>query len=301
MKYGYLLSYYVSSLVARKRPLLAGIKLTYACNLKCVHCPFRCRQGGPLSFSQATTAMERLRGMGVKILIIEGGEPFLWKDDELGLADIVRAAKRMFPLVGVTTNGTFPLEVECDIVWVSVDGMKTTHDRIRGESFERILANIETSSHQRIYAHVTVNSLNWSEVAALVKFLASRVEGITFQFHYPYAEVSEDLVLPFNLRAKVLDGLLRLKRDGLPVADSSACLQALKGNQWRCRPWMIANVDPDGRITHGCYVKGRGDVSCERCGFSAHAEISLAYGGSVGAMRAGHRIFFNQRRSNACA
>lgn len=295
MRYGHLLSYYIGSLFGRRRPLLAGVKLTYACNLNCIHCPFKRRQAASLSFNQVVASMERLRDMGVKLVIIEGGEPFLWKDDKLGLDDVIRTAKEMFPFVGVTTNGTFPIELECDIIWVSIDGLKTTHDRIRGESFERILANIGTSSHAGIYAHVTVNSYNWSEIPELVEFLAPRVKGITFQFHYPYAEIQEDLFLPFDRRAKVLDDLLRLKNEGLPVADSSACLRALKSNTWKCHPWMIANVDPDGAVTHGCYVKGRGEVSCERCGFSAHAEISLAYGGSVGAMRAGHRIFFDRR------
>jgi hypothetical protein len=54
---------------------------------------------------------------------------------------------------------------------------------------------------------------------------------------------------------------------------------------------MIASVDPGGQVTQGCYVKGRGKVACERCGFSAHAEMSLACDGVPGSILAGHRIF----------
>ena len=114
---------------------------------------------------------------------------------------------------------------------------------------------------------------------------------MTVQFHYPYEGLDEDLFLPFDRRREVLDRLIELKRRGLPVADSVACLEGLKDNSWKCRPWMIASVDPDGKLTHGCYVKGRGEVACERCGFSAHAEISLAYGGAPGAIRVGNAIF----------
>jgi hypothetical protein len=59
---------------------------------------------------------------------------------------------------------------------------------------------------------------------------------------------------------------------------------------------MIASVGPDGKITQGCYVKNRGEISCERCGFSAHTEISLAYSGVIGSLRAGNRILGPKKR-----
>lgn len=290
---GYLLSYYLRSLVGQKRPLLGGIKLTHACNLSCKHCPFRKRDVDSLSFAEAISSLTTLYDWGVRILIIEGGEPFLWRDGEYGVNDVVAEAKKLFFSVGVTTNGSFPIEVDSDIVWVSVDGLEETHDSIRGKSFARLIANIESSSHPRIYAHVTINTLNWEEIPELVAFLSHRVKGITIQFHYPYQEVEEELFLPFDKRRQVLDGLIEMKRQGLPIADSYACLKALKDNRWKCRPWMIASVDPDGKITHGCYLEGRGEISCERCGFSAHTEISLAYNGVLEAILAGRRIFLS--------
>ena len=288
---GYLFGYYLRSLVGQRRPLLGGIKLTHDCNLSCIHCPFRKRKGPSLSFQQALTSLKTLHDWGVRILIVEGGEPFLWRDGEFALSDIVTEARRLFFTVGVTTNGTFPIETGCDIVWVSVDGLRATHDRIRGVSFDKIMSNIESSSHPKIYAHITINSLNWKEIPDLVTFLSSRVRGITVQFHYPYSDVDEDLFLPFDQRRQVLDAMMCQKRQGLPIADSLACLEALKGNRWKCRPWMIASVDPTGSLTHGCYLQGRGEISCERCGFSAHTEISLAYNGVAQAILAGNRIF----------
>lgn len=291
MKYFHILSYYLGCLVGRKRPLLGGIKLTHDCNLVCIHCPFRKRKAASLSFAQAVSSMRTLREWGVRIMIIEGGEPFLWKDGDRTLDDIVEEANSLFLSVGITTNGTFPIEIGSDIVWVSIDGMKEIHDRIRGTSFERIIDNIESSSHPRIFAHITINSLNWEEIPELVRFLSPRVKGITIQFHYPYDEVDEELFLAMESRRRVLDDLIELKKQGLPLADSYACFEALKENRWRCRPWMIASVDPDGNLTHGCYVKGRGEIACERCGFAAHTELSLAYGGAAGAIRAGMKIF----------
>jgi len=291
MNYGSMAWYYVNCLLGRKRPLLAGMKLTHACNLSCRHCPFWRRDPVTLPFNRAVAAMDVLSAWGVRALIFEGGEPFLWRDGDDTLADLVAEARRRYHCVGITTNGTFPIEVPADIVWVSIDGMKATHDRIRGESFDQAMSNISRSAHPRIFAHITINTLNRAEISELVAFLAARVKGITVQFHYPYGEIDEALFLPVEQRRETLDELIRLKRRGFPIMNSVACLRALQGNRWRCRPWMIASADPNGQLTHGCYLENRGEIACERCGFSAHTELSLAYGCRPGAILAGMRIF----------
>lgn len=291
-RWGYLLLYYLRSLTGEKRPLLGGMKLTHACNLSCLHCPFRKREGSALSFSQVISSLRTLYDWGVRIIIMEGGEPFLWRDGEYDIRNVVAEAQKLFFSVGVTTNGTLPIEIDSDIVWVSLDGLRGTHDRIRGKSFDRVMANIESSSHPRIYAHITINTLNWREIPELVELLAPKVGGITVQFHYPYQEVEDELFLPSSERREVLDNLIQMKRQGLPIANSGASLEVLKDNRWKCRPWMIASVDPNGKLTHGCYLEGRGEISCERCGFSAHTEISLAYGGVLESILVGNRTFF---------
>jgi len=287
----------VESRLGRKRPILGGVKLTHDCNLSCAHCPFWKREQESLTFAQVVEALETLHRMGVRFVIFEGGEPFVWRDGDHTLADVISEAKKRFACVGVTTNGTHPIDVDSDIVWVSIDGMEETHDRIRGRTFGRILANIDASLHRNIYAHITINALNHHEISDLVPFLAPRVRGITIQFHYPYTEADEKLVLPRSERRRVLDELIRLKRRGLPVTDSTACLEALKENRWHCRPWLVASVDPDGTLTHGCYLQNRGPVSCAQCGFSAHTELSLAYGGHPSAILVGLRVFLlNKQR-----
>lgn len=287
----YFLSYYLRSLFGQKRPLLGGIKLTHKCNLTCDHCPFWKKAKDSLSFDQAVSAMKTLHKRGVRILIFEGGEPFLWKDGDYDIRDIVKEARKLFFSIGITTNGTFPLEADADIIWVSIDGLKETHDKLRCGSYNNVITNIKASSHPRIYAHTTINSVNWKEIPELVQFLNNKVKGITIQFHYPYEEGEKDLSLSLNERQKVLDDLIKMKKQGLPVANSYACLKALKNNQWKCHPWMIASVEPDGKITHGCYVKNRGKIACDKCGFSAHTEISLAYSGVLESIRLGNKIF----------
>ncbi len=292
-QYDYYLSTYIQSRLGRKRPILATLKLTHVCNLQCAHCPFWQKRGESLRFDKVISRMKTLHKWGVRILIIEGGEPFLWRDGTYEIQDVVEKARKLFFSVGVVTNGTFPIDVNADVVWVSIDGLQETHDHIRGGSFEKALANIEASSHPRIYAHVTISTLNWKELPELVKFLSARTKGITIQFYYPYTGSGQDdeLFLPVKQRREALDTLIALKKQGFPIVDSYACLKALKDNQWKCHSWMLANVDPDGNMTKGCYVEKHGTTACEHCGFAAHAEISLAYNGILEAARVGKKIF----------
>ncbi|MEE9191224.1 MAG: radical SAM protein [Candidatus Aerophobetes bacterium] len=295
--YAYLFSYYIKSRFFNiKRPLLAGLKITHLCNLKCRPCPFWRKEKVSLSFLQAKNSLKALYDFGVRLLIIEGGEPFLWRDNGRDIRDVVSEAKKFFFSVGITTNGTFPLQADADIIWVSIDGLRKTHDLLRGKSFDKIMTNIKKSTHPKIYAHTTVNKVNQEDMPEMVKFLSPRVKGLTFQFHYPYSGEQDGLMLDTEERKVILEELIMLKKDGFPIANSYACLQALKDNKWRCRPWMIASVEPDGKLTQGCYVEGRGQVSCKECGFSAHTEISLAYSGVIESIKAGKKILLSSGR-----
>lgn len=274
----------------QKKPLLNGFKLTYRCNLKCAACPFWRQPRPDIPFDRAVAAMDQLRADGVRILIFEGGEPFIWRDGERRLEDLVREAKKRFFSVGVVTNGTLPIETSADIVWVSLDGLRETHDALRCESFDRAVGHIQSSSHPNILANITINARNWQEIPDLVRFLSGLAKGITIQFYYPY-EGTDDLLLPVDRREWVLDQLLALRKEGYPVLDSRTALTRLKRNTWRCHPWLISTTEPDGTITHGCYLRNRSAVQCKHCGFAAHTEISLAYDGSLEAIWAGRRIF----------
>lgn len=290
--YLYFFTYYLKSYFLQKRiPLLAGFKITNRCNLSCLHCPFW--KGNPpkmLTFNQVKNILSTLYQLGIRILILEGGEPFLWKDGGHTIHEVVEVAKSLFFSVGITTNGTFPLTIKAHTIWVSIDGLKETHDQIRENSFDRAIENIINSPHPNIYANITINRINYHEITNLVKLLADKIKGITIQFHYPY-EKDDTLTLSFEERKVVLDDLITLKKAGYPITDSYLCLERLKDNSWDCQDWMLATVEPDGSINLGCYVKGRGKIQCKMCGFAAHTEISLAYKWYIESILVGKKIF----------
>jgi len=285
----YILRHHVLS--RTPRPFLASYKLTYRCNLRCQQCPFYTLESPDPSFEQVLGTLDRLRERGSRLVVFEGGEPLLWRDGEHTIRDVVAEAKRRFFSVGITTNGTLPLDVGSDVLWVSLDGLRETHDRLRGAPvFERIIENIKASRHPRLHAHITINAQNHNEVVPLIQYLRGLVRGVTVQFYYPY-HGKDELFLDFERRASLLDELMALKRQGYPILNSNAALQALKRNTWRCNDGLVDCADPDGSLRQGCYLRGRSDIDCARCGFSPHTEISLASQGNLQAILAGIRIF----------
>lgn len=251
-----------------------------------------------ISYPRAITVLERLKRRGNLVVIFEGGEPLLWSDDKYTMLDLLHEAKKRFARVGITTNGTLPLPLESDIIWVSIDGFKATHDRLRSSSFDKVMENVFNSEHKNLLAHITINCANVDEVPDLIVFLHSlkRFRGITCQIHYSYESDEEILNLTKDKRVWILDKLIKLKRSGYPIFNSTKALEALKNNRWYCHDFWIDNADPAGNIFQGCYVKGhtKKQANCSECGFSPFTEASLAHRLVPEAIVAGIKIFFSE-------
>jgi MoaA/NifB/PqqE/SkfB family radical SAM enzyme len=280
----------------QKIPLLASFKLTYRCNLACVACPFHRRAGeenGHMSWTAAMISLDALKRLGTLIVVFEGGEPLMWQDGRYNLYDLIDYAKKHFPRVAVTTNGTFPLDVPADILWVSLDGLKESQDRLRSGSFDKVWSNLHASKHGRLFVHFTINRENRHDIRPLLKKLKDiqAFSGMTVQLFYPYGQGEAPLALSNGERRAVLEDVIEMKKQGFPILNSAGRLSAMIRNDWRCHDDILINVDPDGTITRGCYVKSRGRINCRTCGFSPVSEASGALDLLPGSLRAGWSIF----------
>jgi Fe-coproporphyrin III synthase len=285
-------------ILGRRIPLLASFKITHRCNLSCRACPYHLRSNTEvvhMSWDKAIEALESLHRVGTRFVVFEGGEPLLWRDGSYRLHDIVHYARQRFLRVAVTTNGTLPLDVPSHTLWVSLDGMKETHNELRSNSFDRIWANIEKTRHPRVFIHCTLNNRNWRDVELLARQVQKMptLKGMTVQFFYPYHQGEDDLSLSKEDRRAAIMKVLELKKSGLPILNSAGRLRAMINNRWTCHDDILINVDPDGTITKGCYVKSRGEINCDACGFTPVAEASGALDLIPGSVYAGWRLFLN--------
>jgi len=285
-----------TKVLRQKVPLLASFKLLYSCNLSCLVCPYYLRQNEEnacITFDSAIKVLNQLKERGCQIIVFEGGEPLMWKDGAHSFSELVSYAKENFMCTAVTTNGTFPLDVPTDIVWVSIDGTKEVHNKLRSNSYDRVLENIRNTSHKKVFVHFTANKINQHNIEELFTELneIKKVKGITLQLVYPYNQGEKDLSLSLEERRAVIEKAIKLKKEYISVLNSASRLKVMIGNTWKCHDGILINVDPDGSVTSGCYVKNRGDIYCKDCGFTPVAEASGALDLFPGSIMAGWKIF----------
>jgi len=281
--------------LGQKIPLLASFKLTYRCNISCRACPFHLRaheSGAHMTWEQALTALAILQERGTRIVVFEGGEPLLWRDGGHTISELIVYAQQLFSTVAVTTNGTLPLDVPSDILWVSLDGPPAAQNQLRSGSFDQVWQNLKAAHHPGIFIHFTMHRENWRDLEKLLELLKELpvVRGVTMQLFYPYGQGEAPLALLPGERRAALENVLRLKNN-YPILNSRRSLRAMIANDWRCHDDILINVDPDGQVTGGCYARNRAVVSCPDCGFTAVAEASGALDLHPGSLLAGCRVF----------
>ncbi len=262
-------------ILKKDRPLIAGISVSDDCNLKCTHCVVHTNNFGQSSYETITTWIDRFYLQGARILYLQGGEPLMWKEDKKDINHIMEYAKELgYFNTAIVTNGTMPFNhVQADYIWISLDGTKEVHNGIRNqEIFDTMMENIDNSTAKQIYTNMTVNTKNQHDVENLVKFVASKkkIKGISINFHTPYPGV-EDLMLPLEERAKVIDRIIALKNEGYPIINSSSALEALKYNNYKKPIDMIAMLHYN-QVWKCC--PNDDPKICEQCGYAVIAEIA---------------------------
>lgn len=267
-------------LFRRRDPIVGSLIVTDRCNLACRHCAVANLRRVDYPFATLQQDLRRLRAQGVRILLLYGGEPLLWHDGTRTLRDVIAEARSLgFGWVGVVTNGTRGVDLpEADLVLVSLDGTREHHDAIRGRTYDRILAAIETATTPNLCLYMAVNRENVDDVEDVARLATAlpAVRGVSYNLHTPYPG-TEELALDPGQRRDVCERITALIRDGYPVvnlaaalprvADLSAphpcpqCVVVEDGEQWTC-----------GRCSE---IPGL----CEQCGFTFAAELSLLFRG----------------------
>jgi radical SAM family uncharacterized protein len=294
------------NLSGKRSPVIAGHKLLYRCNLECKMCPFWRREDEELlTVADEVRIMEALAHAGVSFLGFEGGEPLLRND----VGEILREAHSRFHTSLVTNGWLLEHRLEeiaphLDLLFVSLDGIGETHDRLRGipHSFERAVRGMRASRSEvpTVISH-TVTRENLAHAEKVVELAEQLDVGVTVQVAYDYS--TADPMSPGRAALRpTIERLRDLRKSGAPLLESVEYFDAILnswygGRPWRCKPWLTINIDPSGRIVLPCYVlqEYRGGLpvwdvdvrelwntfdwtsyeSCNRCALACYLEPSL--------------------------
>lgn len=262
-------------LLKKDRPYILGLVITDLCNLNCKHCRVANIYKRHMPYSEIEKHLRTYYSRGTRFLYLEGGEPYLWRDNQYCLEDIIQLAKRIGYLrIHIYTNGTSPLTAHPDFTWVSMDGLAETYRAIRGIPIDRVLNHIHKADHQRLAIIYTVNTINSGEIRKFLNFIQFELPKlkVMFFFHTPYYGV-DSLLLSDREREEAIKTIIGCKKEGLPVLNSKAGLQAIASGLYN-RPMRISwVVDQTGEYPC-CRTYGHPEV-CQNCGYSSGVEITL--------------------------
>lgn len=269
-------------LFQKKEPILGTVIVTDKCNLTCRHCSVNNITAVVHPYKQIKEEMRKLYDMGVRILFFCGGETFLWQDGEKNLRNLVIEAKQMgFLIVNVVTNGTFPINLpEADLILLSLDGDKECHNKIRGDTYDTIMTNIQNATSDNICFYMAINQINKDTVrdVCITARDTKNVRAVSFNFHTPYPDTKE-LELTKEEKAKCCKVLSQMTDEGAPIFNLKSAF-----------PYLVDNSFPTP--CHQCVVMENGKVFtcgrcievpglCEKCGYFFVAEYTLLFRGNI--------------------
>jgi sulfatase maturation enzyme AslB (radical SAM superfamily) len=255
--------------LTRNVPLYVNYDLTWQCNLKCQHCYFfssttELKNKRPeLSNEDWIKVFKYQRKLGTKIAILTGGEPTL-------RMDVIREAIKIFPSVQVVSNGIIQLPqfngYKQPKYWVSLDGTKETHNKIRGAKiFDKIIQNIQENNP---VVTSTIMTLNYGEIEDIVKIAHDNgASGFVFLLYTSYP--NDPLLLKGNVLKKTIKSILKLMNEyGNFIFFSKKMLEVYLSKEFvpHCifKTGQIKSFYPDGRQKF-C-VMGNSPLLCENCG-----------------------------------
>lgn len=204
-------------------------EITRACNLRCQHCGNNagCPRDDELTTEECLHVVDELAELGNELLTLSGGEPTLRHD----WPAIARHAVARGIDVNLITNGQGNAralakqarEVGLANVGVSLDGLRETHDRLRGEgTFDRACHMIRTLADEGLWVDVMFTANHWNvgemaDVHTLAGELGAR--GFRVQIGKPMGRQTdrEDLTLTPAALLTLLPALGRLAAEKGPI------------------------------------------------------------------------------------
>lgn len=175
-------------------PKVVDIELTFRCNLKCKICPqelYKSKQDGTplpqkseeITLAELKATIDDLARMGVKVITLTGGEPFLRND----IIEIVSYIKTKGVGCNILTNGmlinsqiaALLVKAKVDTITFSLDGPREIHDQVRGVkgSFDKVCRSMEFIQEQKklqgsnrpaLSFNCTISSLNQDKFSRLI-------------------------------------------------------------------------------------------------------------------------------------
>jgi MoaA/NifB/PqqE/SkfB family radical SAM enzyme/ubiquinone/menaquinone biosynthesis C-methylase UbiE len=254
--------------------------ITNHCNLSCEHCLFSagpsCRES--LSRSVLDQGVSEAYGLGCRLFLFTGGEPFIYP----GFLEVVQTILAdPASHVVILTNGLL-LEKHMEAITsldttrlhlqISVDGMQESHDAMRGTgAFERLETNLQLvrQAGLQVTLSMAVCRTNLHDMAELVRFAKNHgASHVHFLYHFVRGKgtasehVAPGEIVPRLLQAAALAEELGVVIDNIEALRSQVFSTPGTHFDLSNTGWESLAVGPDGHIYPSPALVGIADLDC---------------------------------------
>ncbi len=276
----------------KRSPMYGSADIINVCNLHCEHCYWwlNRKENEELTVEQWNKVIdEKFKKNHVFVITLVGGEPTM-------RPDVIELFVKKFPKrICIVSNGTIPLKRYKDLYfyWISIDGTKEIHDKIRGNgAWDRTRKNVtdyvnnnDELAYKDIWITMTINALNYKTVKNVIEEWHDYSNKIGVQFHTPFMK-NDPLWLPFGEeRTRVIDEIKQMKKKYPDyIINPDGQLDVMK-RSWGgkgttpvdCPTWAIVSVDHMGREKKPCCIGSAESKSmkpiCEDCGLGCYSVL----------------------------
>lgn len=249
-------------------------EFTLECNLRCSHCGSSAGIARPdeLKTKECFKLCEDMAELGCLEVAIMGGEPFLRKD----WLSVAQCIKNLGINVNFVSNGIV-LEkyidkisrLEPQVIGISIDGMRESHDRIRGEgTWEKSVRSIELLREHGIQTTIitTVSNLNFKDLPLIKDFIYKKGINWQIQTAMPFGNFTKDQMINpdkfYEVGRFIADSWKNNSFEELPVVGAHCLGYFSKNEDMPCHEWngcwagiSSIGITSDGGIL-GCLSMG---------------------------------------------
>ena len=178
-------------------------EFTLACNLSCSHCGSSAGRArlDELNTKEAFELCEMLAEVKCKEVCIMGGEPLL-RDD---FVPVARCVKQLGMRLSVVSNGTLLdrhaealANTDPEVVGISLDGMKDTHEKIRGkDTWGPTVDGIDRlrALGTQVTVITAVSKINFRDLPQMRELLVGKGVNWQIQTAMPFGNFSRESTL----------------------------------------------------------------------------------------------------------
>jgi MoaA/NifB/PqqE/SkfB family radical SAM enzyme len=222
-------------------------------------CPFWKRSSPDSSIDQEKSILRQIYSSGACGIAFGGGEPLMRED----LIEILAFSRSLLLHTSLITNSTL-IESRIEdialyinsVVYVSLDGLEKTHDEVRGASgcFKKATLGIAAAARKvPVTINTTIMAENLHEIEGMVKLAKELDVRISVAIAHEYCNAKASA--PASIEIMEIAGkLVAMKKKRYPLVNSINYFKVMaKEKNWKCKPWYMINVGPDGKLVLPCY------------------------------------------------